>query len=82
MSGTKIKYLRDNNGSWAYRRRVPEKHQKTLGFKMWNRPCGNVSFQKAVALVTQWAEKHDELLYKLDTDHKYAGQLRRYTEES
>jgi hypothetical protein len=44
----KILHLKENGGRYFYRRRVPERHQKTLGIKMWNRPCGNVSYQKAV----------------------------------
>lgn len=65
-SAKTVKYLKDNNGSWAYRRRVPLRHQKTLGEKTWNTPCGDVSYQKAVALVTECAEKHDALIKSLD----------------
>ncbi|NSX56553.1 tyrosine-type recombinase/integrase [Parasulfitobacter algicola] len=61
-----VKHLKNNNGSWAYRRRVPKKHQKTLGEEYWNRPCGNVSYQKAVAMVTEWAEEDDALIASLD----------------
>ncbi len=35
----KILHLKENGGRYFYRRRVPERHQKTLGIKMWNRGC-------------------------------------------
>jgi hypothetical protein len=75
----KVKHLKNNNGSWAYRRRVPLRHQKTLGEKIWNNPCGDVSYQKTVALVTEWAEKHDALIKSLD-DPETAEVVREATE--
>lgn len=66
MQPPKVKYLKDNNGSWSYRRRVPTRHHKTLGFKTWNVPCGDVDFAKAVIKVTTLAKQHDVLLSQLD----------------
>jgi hypothetical protein len=58
------------------------KYQKTLGLKVWTRPCGDVAYQKAVALVTEWAEEHDALITKLEKEPKFAPEYLRYTEES
>ncbi len=62
----KVLHLKENGGRYFYRRRIPERHQKTIGEKMWNRPCGDVSYQKAVSMVTAWAEEHDRLIHSLD----------------
>lgn len=75
----KILHLKENGGRYFYRRRVPERHQKTLGIKMWNRPCGDVSYQKAVALVTGWAEEDDVLIQSLD-DPTVSQPIRQATE--
>ena len=32
---------------------------------MWRRPCGDVTFSKAVQLVVTWAEEHDALIARL-----------------
>ena len=72
----KISHLKENAGRYFYRRRVPERHQKTLGMKVWNRPCEDVSYQKAVSLVTEWGEEHDRLIRSLDDPAKaYAARL-------
>ena len=75
----KILHLKENGGRYFYRRRVRERHQKTLGIKMWNRPCGDVTYQKAVALVTGWAEEDDLLIQSLD-DPTVAQPIRQATE--
>ncbi len=62
----KILHLKENGGRFFYRRRVPDRHHKTLGFTMWNRPCGDVSYQKAVVLVTAWTADDDKLIQSLD----------------
>ena len=82
MSSEQVRYLKADRGRWYYRRRVPLKYQKTLGITLWKRPCGDVSYQKAVVLVTQWAEQHDALLTKLKSDPTFSDQMRRYTSES
>ncbi|WP_420011180.1 site-specific integrase [Tateyamaria sp.] len=79
MRTKKVKHLIDNNGSWTYRRRVPVRHQKTLGFKMWNEPCGDVPYSEAVVKVAQWTVDHDELIKKLD-DPETAEAFRYRTE--
>ena len=65
MADQTVRWLKANAGRFFYRRRVPERHQKTLGLKVWNRPCGKVSYQKAVSLVTTWGEQHDRLIQSL-----------------
>ena len=62
------RYLKDNGGVLSYRRRVPKQHQKTLGFKMWNRPCGKVSDAQAVAMVVQWTKEDNDLIMRLDVN--------------
>ncbi|MEP3946535.1 phage integrase SAM-like domain-containing protein [Ascidiaceihabitans sp.] len=88
----KVSHLKNNNGSWTYRRRVPERHHETLGFKMWNRPCGDVSYQEAVVMVTKWAREDDLRIkeldnpevgqqVRLDTEHaRWAPYVERLTE--
>lgn len=75
----KVEHLKVNGGRYYYRRRVPKQHQKTLGIKNWNRPCGKVTYQQAVVLLTEWASEHDALLSKLD-DPKVAEKTRYTTE--
>jgi hypothetical protein len=73
QNGSKtVKHLKNNNGSWTYRRRVPERHYKTLGTKVWNRPCGDVSYQQAVIMVTKWAAEDDALISSLDNPSEAA----------
>jgi hypothetical protein len=79
MADQTVKWLKMNAGRWFYRRRVPKRHQKTLGLTVWNRPCGNVSYQKAVSLVTRWGEEHDRLIRSLD-DPRVAEGTREATE--
>ena len=79
MQAKKVKHLIDNNGSWTYRRRVPIKHQKTLGFKMWAKPCGNVSYLEAVVKVAEWTATHDAIIKLLD-DPQMAETVRQETE--
>lgn len=77
----KVSHLKNNNGSWTYRRRVPERHHETLGFKMWNRPCGDVSYQEAVVMVTNWALEDDLKIKELD-DPKVGQRVRLETEHA
>lgn len=79
MAERKVSYLKTNNGRFFYRRRVPDRHQKTLGETMWNRPCGDVTWAKAVSLVTEWTEEHNALIKRLDDPAKAAPV--RYTTE-
>ena len=79
MPSQKVSYLKEDRGRWYYRRRVPQRHHKTLGVKTWNRPCGDVSYPKAVSLVTAWAEQHDAMIAQLD-DPTTAENVRQETE--
>ena len=74
-----VKHLKNNNGSWTYRRRVPERHHKTLGIKVWNRPCGDVPYQQAVTMVTNWTQEDNTLIADLD-DPTVAKEVRWATE--
>ncbi|WP_170119054.1 tyrosine-type recombinase/integrase [Roseicyclus mahoneyensis] len=62
----KVRYLKIDRGRYFYQRRIP------LGLKecfpnedVWRRPCGNVTYPKAVQLVVTWAEEHDKLIARL-----------------
>ena len=55
------------------------KHQKTLGFTMWNEPCGDVGYAEAVVMVSKLAREHDALIKELD-DPKVAESTRYRTE--
>lgn len=79
MRTQKVDHLKINGGRYYYRRRVPIRHQKTLGIKNWNRPCGKVSYQQAVVLVTDWTAKHDAMIKALDNPET-AIQVREETE--
>ncbi len=79
MRTQKVEHLKINGGRYYYRRRVPKKHQKTLGIENWNHPCGKVTYQQAVVLVTEWARKHDALIAALDNPET-ALQVRQETE--
>ncbi|WP_271437093.1 tyrosine-type recombinase/integrase [Lentibacter algarum] len=79
MPAHTVDHLKVNGGRFYYRRRVPIRHQKTLGIKNWNRPCGKVSYQQAVVLVTNWAAKHDALIVALDNPET-ATRVRQETE--
>ncbi|WHP69586.1 tyrosine-type recombinase/integrase [Phaeobacter inhibens] len=78
-SSRTVPHLKNNNGSWTYRRRVPERHHDTLGFKVWNKPCGKVSYPEAVAKVLKWTNEHDDLIARLDRP-EVAAQVREVTE--
>ncbi|MEJ8560138.1 tyrosine-type recombinase/integrase [Yoonia sp. GPGPB17] len=72
MSGEKkVKYLKIDRGRYYYQRRVPDQFRELLGISKWQMPCGDVSYAKAVQLVVNWAEEHDDLLAKLKTPEGY-----------
>ena len=79
MTEHTVDHLKINGGRFYYRRRVPTRHQRTLGIKNWNRPCGKVPYQQAVVLVTEWAAKHDAMIEALDNPET-ARQVRQETE--
>lgn len=76
----KVKYLKIDRGRYYYQRRVPDQFRELLGFSKWQMPCGDVSYAKAVQLIVNWGEEHDDLLAKLRTPDGYeaieAGVLR------
>ncbi len=79
MKKANVPHLKTDRGRYYYRRRVPKKHQKTLGEVMWTRPCGPVSYADAVAQVVQWTKEYDELIHQLDNP-KEAERTRHLTE--
>ena len=70
-SEKKVRYLKIDRGRYYYQRRVPDQFRKLLGISKWQMPCGDVSYAKAVQLVVNWAEEHDDLLAKLKTPDGY-----------
>jgi len=76
---TQDRASQNNGGRFYYRRRVPTRHQKTLGFQNWNRPCGKVSYQQAVVLIIGWTAKDDALVQALDNPET-AVRVRQETE--
>ena len=76
-----VKYLKEDRGRFFYRRRVPKQYHKTLGITVWTEPCGDVSYAKAVSLVTGWAEEHDALLAELKNPQTQT-ETRRSTESA
>ncbi len=67
----KVKYLKIDRGRHYYPRRVPDQFRELLGMSKWQMPCGDVSCAKAVQLVVNWAEEHDDLLAELKTPEGY-----------
>ena len=70
-SEKKVKYLKIDRGRYYYQRRVPDQFRELLGISKWQMPCGDVSYAKAVQLIVNWAEEHDDLLAKLKTPEGY-----------
>lgn len=62
----KIRYLKIDRGRYFYQRRIPLSLRECFpGLTTWRRPCGNVTYSKAVQLVVTWAEEHDQVILKL-----------------
>jgi integrase len=71
MADTKrVRYLKIDRGRFFYQRRVPKDLQDDLREKMWLRPCGDVTYSKAVQMVVTWAEEHDDLIADLENPAK------------
>jgi hypothetical protein len=51
----KVRYLKIDRGRYLYQRRIPIDLQAILDAKVWSKPCGDVSYSKAVQLVVTWA---------------------------
>lgn len=79
-SPKKVRYLKIDRGRFFYQRRVPQKLHDLLDQKIWLRPCGDVSYSKAIQLVVTWAEEHDQFIAQmssLEARQEYAGRQRR-----
>jgi integrase len=71
MADTKrVRYLKIDRGRFFYQRRVPKELQADLRERMWLRPCGDVTYSKAVQMVVTWAEEHDDLIADLENPAK------------
>lgn len=81
MDAKKVPHLKVDRGRYYYRRRVPLKLQKALGFKLWNIPCGEVSYARAVTIVTNLTDAHDQFMDQLRTNPALAEERRRKVEE-
>ena len=81
MDAKKVPHLKVDRGRYYYRRRVPLKLQKTLGFKHWNIPCGDVSYARAVTIVTNLTGAHDQFMDQLRTNPALAEERRRKVEK-
>ena len=58
--------------------------QEILDAKVWLKPCGKVSYSKAVQLVVTWADEHDLFIANLksiEAKQDYATQQRRGEEK-
>ncbi|MFT7509874.1 MAG: hypothetical protein ACI9KS_002054, partial [Sulfitobacter sp.] len=64
----KVRYLKVDRGRFYYQRRIPKDLEHLLGEKVWRKPCGDVSFSKAVQLVVSWSEVHDQFIQKMKSD--------------
>ena len=71
MNDTKrVRYLKIDRGRFYYQRRVPKDLQADLREKMWRRPCGDVTYSKAVQMIVTWAEEHDSMIADLENPAK------------
>ncbi len=61
-ASAKVRYLKIDRGRYFYQRRVPNDLQDLLDLKSWLRPCGDVTYAKAVQMVVTWAEEHDDFI--------------------
>ena len=84
-SPKKVRYLEIDRGRFFYQRRVPQKLHDLLDQKIWLRPCGDVSYSKAIQLVVTWAEEHDKFIAQmssLEARQEYARRRRLGAQES
>jgi len=78
-SPKKVRYLKIDRGRFFYQRRVPQKLHDLLDQKIWLRPCGDVSYSKAIQLVVAWSEEHDQFIAQmssLEARQEYARRQR------
>lgn len=79
-SPKKVRYLKIDRGRFFYQRRVPQKLHDMLDQKIWLRPCGDVSYSKAIQLVVTWSEEHHQFIAQmnsLEARQEYARRQRR-----
>ena len=81
----KIRYLKIDRGRFFYQRRVPQKLHDLLEQKFWLRPCGDVSYSKAIQMVVTWAEEHDKFIAQmgsLEARQDYARQQKLISQQA
>jgi integrase len=84
VAQNKVRYLKIDRGRYFYQRRIPIDLQAILDAKVWSKPCGDVSYSKAVQLVVTWADEHDLFIANLksiEAKQDYATQERRDNEK-
>ena len=84
VAQNKVRYLKTDRGRYFYQRRIPIDLQEILDAKVWSKPCGDVSYSKAVQLVVTWADEHDLFIVNLksiEAKQDYATQERRDNEK-
>jgi len=67
----RVKYLKIDRGRYNYQRRVPKHLQPLFEETTWCRPCGNVTYAKAVQLVVGWAEEDDAFIDRMKDPTKF-----------
>lgn len=78
----KVRYLKIDRGRFFYQRRVPQKLHDLLDQKIWQRPCGDVSYSKAIHMVVTWAEEHDEFIAQMGSLEARQDYARKHKLES
>ena len=63
----RVRYVKEDRGRFFYQRRIPKHLHHVLGETKWQRPCGNVSYAKAVQMIVGWTEEHDALISRSKT---------------
>jgi hypothetical protein len=84
VAQNKVRYLKIDRGRYLYQRRIPIDLQAILDAKVWSKPCGDVSYSKAVQLVVTWADEHDLFIANLksiEAKQDYATKKRRVIEK-
>lgn len=84
VAQNKVRYLKTDRGRYFYKRRIPIDLQEVLGDKVWSKPCGDVSYSKAVQMVVTWTDEHNLFIANLksiEAKQDYATQERRDIEK-
>ena len=80
----RVKYLKIDKGRFNYQRRVPKNLQPLFVETTWVRPCGDVTYAKAIQKVVTWAEEDDALIERMKDPvefQKFKTEARRKLDE-